>query len=410
MTDIRRNLEYKSKKLLEMFPVLAILGARQVGKTTLAKNLISGWKYIDLEDPDDFDLISRNPKLFFKQYPRHVIIDEAQNYPELFSILRGIIDQHRSEKSRFIITGSSSPELLSQVSETLAGRIGLIELGTLKANEYYQKPLSPFYDLFSQKLSSTHIISGPTPLSTSEMQTLWFKGGYPEPLLEGSSTFYQQWMDNYRNTYINRDIAKLFPRLNKIAYRRFLTILSKLSGTIINKRDLARALEVTEGTVREYINIVEGTFLWRSLPSFERNIVKSVIKMPKGYIRDTGLLHFLARIGSFEDLLENILAGASFEAFVVEEIIKGLQATLITNWYPYYYRTRNGAEIDLLLDGPFGLLPIEIKYGTSVRLKQLTALSQFLEEHNLPLGMVINQSDNVEWITSKIVQVPVGWI
>lgn len=132
--------------------------------------------------------------------------------------------------------------------------------------------------------------------------------------------------------------------------------------------------------------------------------------MPKGYIRDTGLLHFLARIGSFEDLLENILAGASFEAFVVEEIIKGLQATLITNWYPYYYRTRNGAEIDLLLDGPFGLLPIEIKYGTSVRLKQLTALSQFLEEHNLPLGMVINQSDNVEWITSKIVQIPVGWI
>ena len=254
MNDIRRNLEYKSKKLLEMFPVLAILGARQVGKTTLAKNLISGWKYIDLEDPDDFDLINRNPKLFFKQYPRHVIIDEAQNYPELFSILRGIIDQHRSEKSRFIITGSSSPELLSQVSETLAGRIGLIELGTLKANEYYQKPLSPFYDLFSQKLSPAHIISGPAPLSTFEMQTLWFKGGYPEPLLEGSSTFYQQWMDNYRNTYINRDIAKLFPRLNKIAYRRFLTILSKLSGTIINKRDLARALEVTEGTVREYIS------------------------------------------------------------------------------------------------------------------------------------------------------------
>lgn len=164
MNDIRRNLDYKAKKMLEMFPVLAILGARQVGKTTLAKNLSSDWKYIDLEDPDDFDLISRNPKLFFRQYPRHVIFDEAQNYPELFPILRGVIDLHRSEKSRFIITGSSSPELLSQVSETLAGRIGLIELGTLKANEYYQKPLSSFYELFSEKLSPERVVSGPAPL------------------------------------------------------------------------------------------------------------------------------------------------------------------------------------------------------------------------------------------------------
>jgi len=410
MSDIKRNLEDKAKKMLGMFPIVAILGARQVGKTTLAKTLISGWKYIDLEDPDDFDLISRNPKLFFKHYPQNVIIDEAQIYPELFPILRGIIDQNRSEKGRFIITGSSSPELLSQVSETLAGRIGLIELGTLKANEYYQKPLSPFYELFNDKISPKRIVSAPAPLSAVQLQTLWFKGGYPEPLLEGNPLFYDQWMENYRDTYINRDIARLFPRLNRVAYRRFLTILSKLSGTIINKRDLARAIEVNEGTIKEYITIVEGTFLWRSLPSFEKNVVKSIIKMPKGYIRDTGLLHNLTRIGSFEELLEDPLVGVSFEAFVVEELLKGLESTLVTNWNPYYYRTRNGAEIDLLLDGPFGLLPIEIKYGTSVRLKQLTALSQFIEEHKLPLGIVINQSDSIEWVTSKIVQIPVGWI
>lgn len=217
-------------------------------------------------------------------------------------------------------------------------------------------------------------------------------------------------MESYRDTYINRDIARLFPRLNKIAYRRFLTILSKLSGTIINKRDLGRAIEVTEGTVKDYLKIVEGTFLWRALPSFERNIIKSIIKMPKGYIRDTGLLHYLIRIKSFEELFEDPLVGFSFGAFVVEELIKGLQATSATNWEPYYYRTRNGAEIDLILDGFFGLLPIEIKYGTSVHLKQITALIQFVEEHNLPLGMVINQSESVEWITPKIVQIPVGWI
>lgn len=410
MSGVKRNLANKAAKLLELFPVVAILGARQVGKTTLARNLVSGWKYLDLEDPDDFDLITRNPKLFFRQYPHHVIIDEAQIYPELFPILRGIVDLQRAKKGRFIITGSSSPELLSQISETLAGRIGLIELGTLKANEYYQKPLSPFYDLFSEKLNTQNLISGSAPLSNSEMQLLWFKGGYPEPLLEGNPLFYQQWMENYRDTYINRDIARLFPRLNTIAYRRFLTTLSKLSGTIINKHDLARAIEVSEGTIREYITIVEGTYLWRSLPSFERNIVKSVIKMPKGYIRDTGLLHYLTRIGTFEELFEDALIGPSFENFVIEEIIKGLQATFITNWHSYYYRTRNGAEIDLILDGPFGLLPIEIKYGASVRLKQLTALIQFIEEHNLPLGIVINQSESIEWVTPKIVQIPVGWI
>ncbi|MBY0501388.1 MAG: ATP-binding protein [Alphaproteobacteria bacterium] len=410
MSGIKRNLEYKARKMLGMFPVVAILGARQVGKTTLAKKLSSNWKYIDLEDPDDFDLISRNPKLFFKHYPKNVIIDEAQTYPELFQILRSVVDRDRSNKGRFIITGSSSPELLSHISETLAGRIGLIELGTLKANEYYRKPLSPFYELFSEKLSPKRIISGPTPLTVTELEKLWLKGGYPEPLLEGDPLFYSQWMENYRNTYINRDIARLFPRLNKIAYQRFLTILSKLSGTIINKRDLARSIEVNEGTIREYINIAEGTFLWRSLPSFDRNVVKSIIKMPKGYIRDTGLLHYLTRIGSFEELLEDPLIGISFEAFVMEELLKGLEATLVTNWNAYYYRTRNGAEIDLLLDGPFGLLPIEIKYGTSVKLKQLTALSQFIEEHKLPLGIVINQSDSIEWVTSKIVQIPVGWI
>jgi predicted AAA+ superfamily ATPase len=410
MIGVKRNLEHKARETLEMFPVMAILGARQVGKTTLAKNLIDGWKYIDLEDPDDYDLITNNPKFFFQQYPRHVIIDEAQLYPELFAILRGIIDAARSEKGRFIITGSSSPELLSQISETLAGRIGILELGSLKANEYYQKPLSPFYEMFSEKLDPENLISGPPPLTIQEIQRLWFMGGYPEPLLTKNELFYHQWMENYRDTYINRDIARLFPRLNKIAYRRFLTILSKLSGTIKNKRDLGRTLEVNEGTAKDYLSIAEGTFLWRSLPSFERNIIKSIIKMPKGYIRDTGLLHYLTRINSLHELVEDPLVGKSFESFVIEEIIRGLESTFVTNWHPYYYRTRNGAEIDLVLDGPFGILPIEIKYGTSVKVNQLLSLTQFVHEHQLPFGMVINQSSSVEWLSPKIVQVPVGWI
>ncbi len=413
MTERKRNIAHKIETLLRLFPVVVILGARQAGKTTLAKELTPAWKYIDLENPDDFSLLSRDPLFYFSQHPRHLIIDEAQTYPELFSVLRGVVDQKRHEKNRFLLTGSSSPELLAHVSETLAGRVAIVELGTLKANEFYQLPLSPFYELFAHKLNRKNLentVSGQASMDTEKIQKIWLRGGYPEPILERDQSFYLLWMQQYRESYVNRDIGKLFPRLNKFAYQRFLMMLGKLSGTIINRSDLARALEINEKSVREYLSIAEGTFLWRQLPSYERNIVKSVIKMPKGYIRDSGLLHHFLRIQTLEELHEHPIVGYSFESFIIEEIIKGLETTSITNWDAHYYRTRKGAEIDLVLEGNFGILPIEIKYGARVDSKQLSALSGFIEEHQLPFGLVINQSKTTEWLTSKIMQVPAGWI
>ncbi len=410
MTGIHRNLQQKIALLLEKFPVVTILGARQVGKTTLAKQVVPDWKYVDLENPNDVERILHDPVFYFQQYPRHLIIDEAQTYPELFKVLRSCVDEKRQEKSRFLLTGSSSPEFLSHISESLAGRVAIVDLGPLKANEFYQKPLSDFYQLFQKKLSADFFKTLKPQCTSQQMQLLWLKGGYPEPLLEDDAIFQQQWMDNYRNTYINRDIARLFPKLNRFAFQRFLQILCKLSGTIINKSDLGRAIEVSEGTIREYLTIVSGTFLWRVLPSFEKNIVKSIIKMPKGYLCDTGLLHYLLRIATFDELYENPIIGQSFEGFVTEEIIRGLQATLVTNWQVNYYRTRNGAEIDLILTGPFGMLPIEIKYGVTPNLKSLRTLIQFVKEHHLAFGMVINQSEEVAWLTPEVVQVPVGCI
>lgn len=409
MTGINRNIQAKVSSLLEKFPIVSILGARQVGKTTLAKQVAPDWKYVDLESPADFERIHHDPAFFFQQYPKHIIIDEAQSYPDLFKVLRSCVDEKRQEKGRFLLTGSSSPELLSHISESLAGRVALVELGTLKANEYYQKPQSNFYQLFNQKLSATLLTNELKPqLTAKQMQHVWFRGGYPEPLLENDPLFQQQWMENYRDTYINRDIAKLFPRLNKFAFQRFLQILCKLSGTIINKSDLARSIEVSETTIREYLAIATGTFLWRVLPSFEKNIVKSIIKMPRGYLSDSGLLHYLLRLSTIEELYEDPVVGHSFEGFVIEEIIKGLQATLVTNWQAHYYRTRNGAEIDLILTGPFGTLPIEIKYGSSPNIRQLSTLIDFVKEHRLPFGLLINQSNTIEWLTPEIIQLPVG--
>lgn len=410
MTGKYRHLKEKLLQLLQHFPVVAILGARQTGKTTLSRQTVPEWKYFDFENPQDFELITRDMSFFFSQYPQAVILDEVQSSPEIFSVLRGVIDANRAQKGRFLLTGSSSPELVKHLSETLAGRIAYVELGTMKMTELFNQPLSIFYEIFSHKLSTTLPMSGVSPLSRMQLQSAWLKGGYPEPNLDDNAFFFQQWMENYRESYVYRDLGRWFPRLNKIAYRRFLTTLGNISGTILTKSDLARDIEVSEPTIKEYLSIVEGTYFWRSLPSFETNVRKAVVKMPRGHIRDSGLLHFLLKISDIDQLLSHQAVGRSFESFVIEEIFKGLHATSVTNWQGYYYRTRHGAEIDLILEGPFGLLPIEIKSGLFTPTKQLHVMQEFLEDHQLPLGILINQSTEIQWLTSKIVQIPATWL
>ena len=174
MTGVNRNIRQKASVGLHYFPALVILGARQTGKTTLSKSLGPDWLYLDLENPQDFERFTYDPGFFFETNPHSVIFDEAQNYPELFAYLRGVIDRKRDQKGRFILTGSSSPELMTKVSESLAGRVSIIELGPLKANEIYSKPQSPFYRLFSESLSRKNLPKGSAPLSQDEMLSTWF--------------------------------------------------------------------------------------------------------------------------------------------------------------------------------------------------------------------------------------------
>lgn len=405
----KRNIEKYAADLLKNFPVLAILGARQVGKTWLSKSLAPHFHYVDLEKTSDFDHVTRDPELFLKQYSEYVILDEAQLAPDLFPLLRSVVDERRKQKGRFIITGSSSPALIKNISESLAGRIVIIELGTLKANEYYHNPLSEFYDVFRQKLSKNKIHISTPLLSLKQIQHCWLMGGYPEPISHNKN-FFQEWMIDYQATYINRDIAKLFPRLDKIAYRRFISMLGKLSNKIINQSDLARSLSVSEPTIAHYFTIAQGTYLWRQLHSYENNVVKSIVKMPKGYIRDSGLLHHLLRIDSLEELQSDPDCGFSFEGFIIEEILKGIQDAGVRDCDAYYYRTRGGAEIDLILEGRFGLLPIEIKHGIQVNRKQLRSLSDFIHDHHCAFGILINQSEKIIWLTDNIIQIPAGYL
>jgi len=404
---LSRNSAAKVNALLEVFPAVLILGVRQSGKTTLAKQVRVDWKYFDLENINDFDFISSDLDFFFQEYPSHTVIDEAQEFPGLFKHLRGVIDSDRDQKNRFILTGSSSPELIKHASESLAGRLGVVELGTLKMNELHQKPLPSFYQIFNQTLS-TSTIGELKKLTTIDGDVIndFLNGGYPEPVLANNRKYFQTWMQNYFQLYIERDIRKLFPKLDSVKYRRFVSTLSELSGTIINKAQLGRSLDTSEVTIRDYLEIADKTFVWRMIPSYEKTKSKSIVKMPKGILRDAGLIHFLANIDSREKLIRSPNVGQNFESFIIEEIIKGVHCTEATNWQYYYYRTKHGAEVDLILEGNFGLLPIEIKFGVATQSRQLTSLKKFLADNALPLGIVINNSTEVRALAKNIVQIP----
>ena len=404
---LSRNTAVKVNALLEVFPAVLILGVRQSGKTTLARQVRADWKYFDLENINDIDFISSDPDFFFKEYPRHLIIDEAQEFPNLFKQLRGVIDSDRGHKNRFILTGSSSPDLIRHAGESLAGRLGVVELGTLKMNELHQKPLPSFYQIFNRILSASTMdkLKKLTAVDGDVIND-FLCGGYPEPVLANNREYFQTWMQNYFQLYIERDIRKLFPKLDSLKYRRFVSTLSELSGTIINKAQLGRSLDTSEVTIRDYLEIADKTFVWRMIPSYEKTKTKSIVKMPKGILRDSGLIHFLANIDSREKLIRSPNVGQNFESFIIEEIIKGVHCTQATNWQYYYYRTKHGAEVDLILEGSFGLLPIEIKFGVVTQSRQLTSLKKFLADNSLPLGIVINNSTEVKALTENIIQIP----
>ena len=411
MDVLNRNLQTRIEQLSANFPIIVILGVRQCGKSTLAKTVGSDWKYYDLENLNHLARISSDPVLFFKENSDHVIIDEAQTYPGLFATLRGVVDEQRENNGRFILTGSASFELMKNVSESLAGRVAIIELEPMKMNELEGEPLSAFFSLFEKHLSRDDLDELRSLKSSRTIRDLnhyLLKGGYPQPVLRADSDFFLDWMENYFNTYINRDMRSLFPRIDIIKYQRVIKMLSSISGTIVNKSELARSAETSEKSIRDYLQIISGTFFWRELPAFKTSKIKTTTALPKGHFRDSGLLLFLQNILTPEALEFYPKLGNVFESFVVEELIRGVQAVAARNLNYYHFRTKAGGEIDLVLEGSFGLLPVEIKYQSNTTKKQLTSMINFIELHQLPYGLVVNNCESPAMITENIMQIPIA--
>ena len=392
MLGMKRAYEALLRSYLGTFPCVALIGVRQCGKTTLLQTLPSGWKHFDLERRADHEVITRDPNTFFRLNPRQVALDEAQVSPEIFPALRVAIDDRRTEKGRFVITGSSSPTLLRSISESLAGRVGIIEMAPFSWEEVTESTGRDSFlrRLKHRKAGAAELIEGLEPRGDLlQAHDLWFRGGFPEPWMNPGEEFRTRWVEQYTQSYLLRDVKRLFPGLDDVRFRRFLEMLGGLSGRVLNYAEVARALGISQPTVRDYFDIVHGTLVWRAIPAYTRDVVKRVVKHPKGYLRDSGLLHALLRIPDGDALLAHPQMGPSWEGMVVEEILRQLNAMGSAHEYSYY-RTGAGAEVDLVLEGTFGRIAVEIKHASTVAGRDLRSLRDFVRDQKARLGVVVN--------------------
>lgn len=316
-------------------PAVALLGPRQVGKTTLAMQVgeRNHALYLDLESEQDRAKLSQ-PELYLTDHlDKLVILDEIHRTPGLFPILRGLIDRNRREGrkfSQYLLLGSASPDLLKQSGETLAGRIAYLELTPLQLLE--------------------------TPDIAAD--ELWVRGGFPESLLVADAIHSLRWRQNFIRTYLERDIPQFGPRISAETLRRFWGMLAHLQGGLLNVAQLARNLGVDTKTAAAYLDLLVDLLLVRRLPPWHANLGKRLVKSPKVYVRDSGLLHALLNIPDKEGLLEHPVVGQSWEGFVIETLL----ASGANKVQGFFYRTSGGAEIDLLLVWPDGnKWAIEIK-------------------------------------------------
>ncbi|MGI9251609.1 MAG: ATP-binding protein [Pseudohongiellaceae bacterium] len=327
-------------KNLAHFPAVALLGPRQVGKTTLALDIADSRDsvYLDLENPTDLNKLSDIGQYLADHEDKLVILDEVHRAPKLFAALRGLIDKGRRrglKVGRFLLLGSASLDLLRQTGESLAGRIAYIELTPL----------------------------GILEVGSTAQEKLWLRGGYPESFLAKTNQASMAWRNNFVKTYLERDIPALGPRIPAETLRRLWTMLAHSQGGLVNVAQLAGNLSLSGKTISRYLDLMVDLLLVRRLQPCHANVRKRLVKSPKIYVRDSGVVHTLLDIPDRDSLLGHPICGASWEGFVIDNLL----AAAPDGTLPSYYRTAVGAEVDLVLDLP-GLSQrwaIEIKSGSA---------------------------------------------
>jgi hypothetical protein len=341
-TEISRSLDARLREYLGMFPAVALIGPRQVGKTTLARTIAEDVRggdapgvYLDLESPADLDRLEDAEAYLDNLRGRLVVLDEVQRLPRLFEVLRGVIDRRIRDgetAGQFLLLGSATVDLPRQASETLAGRLGTLELGPLDLRE----------------------------LASADEIRLWIRGGFPRSLLAETDRASALWRANFITTYLERDIPQLGPRIPAATLRRFWTMLAHAQGSLWNAAPMARSLAVDGKTVAAYLDLLVDLLLIRRLPPLDANVRKRLVKSPKVYVRDSGIVHTLLRLDDEEAVLGHPIAGESWEGFAIETLLRAAPERTEAS----FYRTATGVEVDLVLELPGDQRwAIEIKRG-----------------------------------------------
>jgi len=354
-------------------PITAILGPRQCGKTTIARKLAADNPsvFFDLEDPDDFELLKSSAKQLLNQQTGLIVIDEVQRLPELFPLLRVMADQQNADR-KFLLLGSASPELMRNSSETLAGRIGFVDLTGFNLDEVGTDNLSP----------------------------LWLRGGFPRSYLADDDTQSYQWRQDFIRTFLERDLNLLGFNLPAQTMRRFWIMLAHYHGQIWKASEFARSLGVSEPTVKSWLDILSGAYMVRQVQPWYENLGKRQVKAPKILIRDSGLLHALLSLPDHE-IQTNPKLGASWEGFAIEQIISRLK----TRDY-YYWRTHAGLELDLMVLKNGKRLGFEIKYSETPKVTR--SMHQIIDDLKLDQFYIVYQGKHQLELEEKVQLLPIS--
>jgi predicted AAA+ superfamily ATPase len=374
------------RRKLANFPIVAILGPRQCGKTTFSRQQLPGWTYLDLERPSDRRPLEADIEARLRALGDHVILDEAQRLPELFPVLRSLTDENRHTKGRWVLLGSASFDLVRGISESLAGRIAFIELPGLQTQEL-----------------STDLDSGTDP--SNLVGHRWLRGGYPEAWLQSDDAARTDWFEAYERTFVHKDVLELGMGVQTSTVARLWAMMAHSAGGIWNASSFGAALGVNYQTVNRYAELLEGSFLIRRLAPWYANIGKRLTKSPKLLFRDTGLLHHFLGIRDRKTLDVHPMRGHSWENFVAEGLITRF-AREHSGCQFGYWRTLAGAEVDLIVERAGQILPIEVKLHTSPVASDLRGLSNCIEDLDCKTGIVLHGGTATYEIGSKIRAIP----
>jgi hypothetical protein len=362
------------RELAQRFPAIVILGARRAGKTALARSVFPDHAYLDCEDPATAAELREDPRFVIERRERNgLVIDEAQAVEGVYAAIRGLVDAAGARTGRFVLLGSAQPSLVRGAGESLAGRAVVVEIAPLAACE------------------------AATGEESADWRTLWLKGGFPG-VIRGDS---REWWEAYLRQFLERDLPQYGVAADPVLARRLLTMLAQSQGGMLNASQLGGALGVSYHTVQRYLSAFEQTFLLRLLRPYARYAGKRLVKAPKVYLRDTGLLHHLLGIWTHEQLESHPVRGASWETFVIEDVLRREQI-VHPDSHPCFWRTAAGAEIDLVIDRGERRIAIEARTSGGARPRVIRGLEAALLDVEADRGWIVDPMRGIERLGERV--------